>query len=199
MAMSRLVGLALAPVLWSAAALAEPSGRVVRVERSGLARVTPRVCEIHADSGTCLGEEPRSGQTVIVLDENHATAELQIVEAAAFSPSCPTLWTVKTRAVHLSNGESEGMGLIDPRLDAGRARMLTRDRLPASPSGSADDEVWRAFDRDGDGVADVVITRFGCDPAGRPAAGAMYCIDVWARTGTRMARATQLNFATCNR
>jgi hypothetical protein len=71
--------------------------------------------------------------------------------------------------------------------------------VPPSPSGSADDEVWRAVDRDGDGAADILLTRYSCDAAGRPSTGGTYCIDVWARTGARMMRTAQINFALCNR
>jgi hypothetical protein len=200
---SRLIGVAL--VLWSIAAAAGPSGRVVRVERAGSSRVAPRLCEIHGDSGNCLGEHPQSGQTVVVLDEHRVIAELQIVEVTSYSPSCPTLWSVKTRLVRGASGDSDGTGVIDPSLDANRARVLERSHMPPSPSGFPDDEVWRAIDRDGDGAADILLTRYGCDSQGRPVSGGFarvgntFCIDVWARTGARMTRTTQLNFGLCNR
>jgi hypothetical protein len=95
------------------------------------------------------------------------------------------------------------VGVIDPAVDINRAHMLDRSHLPPSPSGFSEEEVWRAVDRDGDGTADVLLTRYGCDAAGRPATGgprgSTYCIDVWARTGARMTRTAQLNFAHCNR
>jgi hypothetical protein len=180
---------------------AEPSGRVVRVERSGSSRIPPRLCEVHADGGNCVGEQPRVGQIVAVLDEHHVAAEVQIVEATPFSPSCPMLWTVKTRLLRGAPTDSDGIGVIDPGLDLTRAHLINRTQLPSSPSGMPDDEVWRAIDRDGDGAADILITRYGCDTSGRPAAsaGSMFCVDLWARTGARMTRTTQLNFALCNR
>ncbi|TMQ04696.1 MAG: hypothetical protein E6J90_50805 [Deltaproteobacteria bacterium] len=194
----RLIGVAL--VVWSATGFAAPGGRVVRVERSGGFRVAPRLCEIRGDTGNCLGEQPVSGQTVVVIDEHRVIAEVQIVEATSFSPSCPTLWAVKTRLVRGTPGDSDGVGVIDPNLDIVRARLLERSHMPASPSGFADEEVWRAIDRDGDGAADILLTRFGCDSQGRPApGGSNFCIDVWARTGTRMTRTTELNFGRCNR
>jgi hypothetical protein len=194
----RLVGVVVA--LWSAAAAAGPSGRVVRVERSGGSQIPPRLCDIHGDTGNCVGDEPRAGQTVVMLDERRVIAEVQIIEATSFSPSCPTLWSVKTRLVRGAPGDGDGLGVIDPSLDLARAHLIDRSRMPSSPSGSADDEVWRAIDRDGDGAADVVITRYSCDEAGRPTStGATHCVDLWARTGARMTRTTQLNFALCNR
>lgn len=195
-----LVASLLEPLALSPAAAAEPSGRVVRVERSGGSRIPPRLCEIHGDTGNCVGDEPRAGQTVAVLDERHVVAEVQIVEATSFSPSCPMLWTVKTRPLRGATADADGIGVIDPSLVAGRAHLLDRSRLPSSPSGMPDDEVWRAIDRDGDGAADILITRYSCDSSGRPgSAGSAFCIDVWARTGARMTRTTQLNFALCNR
>lgn len=196
--MPRLLGVVV--VLWSVAAAAAPSGRVVRVERSGGSRIAPRLCDIHGDTGNCVGDEPRAGQTVVMLDERRVIAEVQIVEATSFAPSCPTLWSVKTRVLRGAPGDSDGLGVIDPGLDLGRAHLVDRSRMPSSPSGSPDDEVWRAIDRDGDGAADIVITRYSCDSTGRPTAtGATYCVDLWARTGARMTRTTQLNFALCNR
>lgn len=195
--MPRLIGVALA--VWSTAAFAAPSGRVIRVERSGAARVPPRLCEIRGDTGNCLGEQPTPGQTVVVLDEHRVLAEVQIIEATSFSPSCPTLWAVRTRLVR-GPGDSDGVGVIDPSLDVSRARLLDRSHLPASPSGFPDDEVWRAVDRDGDGSPDILLTRFGCDAQGHPApGGGNFCIDIWARTGTRMTRTTELNFGHCGR
>ncbi len=181
-------------------AAAGPSGRVVRVERSGGSRIPPRLCEIRGDSGNCIGDEPRAGQIVAVLDEHRVVAEVQILEATSFSPSCPMLWTVKTRLLRGAPTDNDEIGVIDPSLDTARARLINRAQLPSSPSGLLDDEVWRAIDRDGDGAADILITRYGCDSSGRPtSAGSPLCIDLWARTGARMTRTTQLNLALCNR
>lgn len=195
--MSRLLCLAL--VLWSAAAAAGPNGRVVRVERSGRSRAAPQVCEIHGQTGNCIGDEPRTGQIVTVLDDHHVIADAQIVEVTSFSPSCPKLWKVKTRGSRGAAADSDGIGVIDPSLDPSRARVIDRSHAPPSPSGSPDEEVWRAIDRDGDGDPDILITRLGCDASGRPVSGGpASCVDVWARTGTRMTRTTQVDLAQCN-
>lgn len=195
-----MLACSLAALGLSPAALAGPSGRVVRVERSGGSRIPPRLCEIHGDAGNCVGEEPRTGQTVAVLDERRVVAEVQILEAVSFSPSCPMLWTVKTRLVRGAVPDNDGIGVIDPSLELGRAHLINRTQLPSSPSGMPDDEVWRAIDRDGDGAADILVTRYGCDAEGHATSTAgTFCIDLWARTGARMTRTTQLNFALCNR
>jgi hypothetical protein len=186
-------------VLWSATALAGPHGRVVRVERADVGpRVPPRLCEVRGDNGTCVGEEPKAGQRVVVLDEHHAVAEVEIVEAASLVSSCANLWTVKTRAIRGVAADNDGIGVIDPGLDPNRARVLDKNHMPASPSGIAGDEVWRAIDRDGNGTADILITRYSCDTSGTPSTSGAYCIDVWARLGARMTRTTQLNLARCS-
>lgn len=186
-------------VLASTTALAGPRGRVLRVERVGGAQVAPRLCEVRSDTGTCVGDPPTAGQRVAVFDDRRVVAELEVVEAASLVTSCASLWTVKTRAVHGARADGEGIGVIDPGLDPARARLLDKDHLPASPSGLSGDEVWRAIDRDGDGTADILITRYSCDGAGKPVSGGgTSCIDVWARLGARMIRTTQLNLAQCN-
>ena len=128
------------------------------------------------------------------------SSDLQILEATSFLPSCPMLWTVKTRLVRGAVPDSDGIGVIDPSLDVARAHLINRIQLPSNPGGISDDDVWRAVDRDGDGAADILITRYGCDAEGHPSSAAStFCIDLWARTGARMTRTTQFNFGLCNR
>jgi hypothetical protein len=193
----------LAIVVWSAVAGAAPSGRVIRIERAGgPSTVVPRLCEIRGDSGTCVGDEPRVGQTVVVLDERRVLAEVQVTEVASVVAACPNLWTVKTRPVRGSRHDGTGaggIGVIDPALNPSRAHVLDRSHLPPSPGGMPNEEIWRAIDRDGDNTADIMITRYSCDSSSKPqGSGSIYCIDVWARIGTRLMRTTQLNFAQCN-
>jgi len=205
----RIVGVAL--TLAATVAVAAANGRVVRIVRSGAGPgAAPRLCEIRGDGGNCVGEEPKPGQMVTVLDERHVIAEVQIIEANSLLAGCRNLWSVKTRVVHGGAADSDGIGVIDPSINPSRARMLDKNRLPASPSGQPGEEVWRAIDRDGDGTADILITRYSCDASSRPVAGSTYCIDVWERSraqgdqdgqGARpakMSRATRLNFAQCN-
>lgn len=185
-------------VLWSITAIAGPRGRVIRVERtSGGRAVAPRFCVLHAEGGMCLGEQPAPGQTVRMLDEQHVVAEVQIVETTSSLAGCPNLWMVKTREVNSAPLDSDGLGVIDPNLDPNRAHALDKAHMPESPSGLSGDDVWQAIDSDGDGSADIVVTRYGCDSAGKPATRAnTYCIDVWARIGSRMTRTT--HFSQCS-
>jgi hypothetical protein len=197
----RLTAFAIA--LWSATAAAGANGRVIRIERTGGAsNVAPRLCDIRGDTGTCVGDEPRVGQTVVVLDERHVLAEVQIVEVASVIAACTNLWKVKTRAMRgttTDNNGNNGIGVIDPAINPSRAHVLDRNHLPASPGGLPSEEIWRAIDRDGDGTADIMITRYTCDASSKPTTvGTTACIDVWARIGPRMMRTTQVNFAQCN-
>ena len=197
--MPRLVGLVFA---WSATGLAAPAGRVVRVERTGgPASAPPRICQVRADEGNCIGAEPRNGQTVLVLDDHQVVAEVQVIDAKLTLPSCENLWTIKVRTLRGSLSDGDKLGVIDDAVSPTRARVLDKAHL-VSPSGQPGDEVWHALDRDGDGTADVMITRFRCNAAGKAVTDPTnYCLDIWARApGSRsgkLVRTTQLNFATC--
>lgn len=174
-------------------------GRVVRIERATSGNTAPRLCEVRPDAGTCIGEEPRAGQAVYVVTERGVIGEAQITEPATAMTTCANLWSVKLRLVHGDVPGADGIGVIDPGLDARRARVLDKAHLPPSPSGQAGDEVWRAIDRDGDGLADIVFTHYACDAAGGfVLGGTEYCLDIWAHLRSRMVRTTQLNFAKCN-
>jgi hypothetical protein len=176
-----------------------PPGRVERVDRAGRAPVAPRLCEIRGDAGTCVGDEPKPGQPMVVLGEHGLLAEAQVTEATSVVTTCTNLWSVKLRILHGDAPDSDGIGVIDSSLDPHHARVLDKAHMPASPSGLSGDEVWRAIDRDGDGTADILFTHYSCDAAGALiTGGSEYCLDIWARVHTRMIRTTQLNFAQCN-
>jgi hypothetical protein len=185
--------------MWSATAVAGPQGRVVRVERTPTWHAAPGICDLHGDVGLCFGEEPRAGQTVIALDERQVVAELQVVEASNQVLRCANLWRIKTRATRGALHDGEGIGLIDRSVDVQRAHVIDHPDLRMGPGGHTGDDVWRAIDRDGDGDADAMLTRYTCDDTGHPVAGASsHCIDVWARIGKRMTRTAQINLAQCN-
>lgn len=196
--MSRRLGVAF--VLWSATAMAGPDGRVIRVERTGgNSNVAPRLCTVRGNAGMCIGEEPKAGQTVVVLDERHVMAELQIVEATSVAASCANLWMVRTRPIRGVAADREATGVIDPSVNPSRARVLDKNHTPASPNGLSNEEIWQAIDRDGDGTADLLITRYSCDSSGRPVTGGITsCVDIWARIGAKMTRTVQLDLAQCN-
>jgi len=203
--MRRLAGIAL--VMCSATSAATPSGRVVRIERTGGPSAhSPMLCQVRGDGGNCVGDEPRAGQSVIVLDEHRVVAEVQVIETKATLPGCENLWTIKTRPLRGVVTDGDRIGVIDESVNPSRARLVDKANL-SSPSGQPGDEVWHAIDRDGDGVADIVSTRYSCDASGRPMTGATtFCLDIWSRSpgarpaqgGGKLIRTTQLNFAMCN-
>lgn len=187
---------------WSAVATAAPNGRVIRVDRGGgPASPPPRICQVHAGEGKCVGAEPRGGQTMLVLDHHQRVAEVQVTDAKRAVPGCENLWNVQVRMVRGRLSDGEKLGVIDDLVNPIRVRLLDPSHL-VSPSGESGDEVWNAIDRDGDGTADVMVTRFRCDADGRPVTDpANYCLDIWTRDpaarGAKLVRTTQLNFATC--
>jgi hypothetical protein len=47
------------------------------------------------------------------------------------------------------------------------------------------------FDRDGDHIADIILSQSSCDGSGS------MCIEEWLRVEGRMVRVHQVNFQTC--
>jgi len=183
-------------------ALAAPraKGRVIRVERSRGTAAVPRVCDIRGDrSGTCIGTEPLVGEIVSVLDESGVLAEVKITEATPFATgagSCTSLWNIKTDLVRgdVSSIPIRTIGIVDPQIHPRRGRNLAREQFPPPPSGRADDQVVVAVDRDGDRVADIVLTQSACEGSSAPTGT---CLDEYANMNGRMVRVHQTNFASC--
>lgn len=176
-----------------------PRGRVVRVERKRGPGPPPQICDVSADKGgNCFGDEPKVGDTIVLLDESGAVGEARIVETSAFmlagrgTKACEGLWSIKTELVRgdLTSSLGRTMGLVDPTMSARRGHLMPKDQL-TSPSGRTDDMPAVGFDRDGDKVADVVLSQTTCDGAGS------MCIEEWVRTGGRMVMVRQVNFANC--
>ena len=190
-------------------ALAQPAlgaprqaGKVVRVERTRATSATPRICDVQPDkTGNCFGPEPTIGDIITLVDESGIVGEVRVVEISAFAlngrPSnpakgCDGLWSVKTDLLRgdLSNSIARTVGVIDPGMHPRRGRLIAKDRLTA-PSGHSDDNPQLGFDRDGDRVADIVLTQTSCDGAGS------MCIEEWVRVKGEMKRVHQVNFQNC--
>jgi hypothetical protein len=176
-----------------------PPGKVVRVERARGTTVTPRICDVQADkNGNCFGAEPKVGDIITLLDETGTVGEVRISETAPFvlagrsNKSCEGLWSVKTELIRgdLSNMVGRTMGVIDPGLHPRLGRMIPKEQLSA-PSGRADETPAVGFDRDGDRVADIVLSQSTCDGSGS------MCIEEWLRVEGRMVRVHQVNFQNC--
>ena len=181
------------------AAVAGPSGRVIRVERTSEgATFVPEMCLLRGDDGLCVGGKPELGRIAFVFDAQRVLAEVEVIEATA-TPTCGQLWNIRVRLRRGALTDVEAIAVIDPRVVPARARVIDTERTTASIPSGIEDEVWRAIDRDGDDAADILLTRYTCDASGRRATGVTsYCMDVWARIGAKVVRTSQLNFANCN-
>jgi hypothetical protein len=184
------------------AAEAAPRGRVVRVERDTLGPV-PRRCSMAPGLGElrCYGE-PRKGERIAVIDLSAGTVRGELViesvsaELPAFSMCVnPGVHTVK--AAYASGGDAGGdlLGLRGAKLDRRTARVM-KD-VPA-PSGRAGDAVEVAVDTDGNGRADLVLTRYACDQDGRPSQDdAGDCFDTYMGRDGGLRRVHQDIFRVC--
>ena len=199
--MSRAVGLGLLVValMATAAAAPRPRGKVVRVERKRGNNVVPRICDVQPDrTGNCFGDEPKPGDIVTLLDETGITGEVRITEVVQFalagraSKGCEGLWSIKHEVLRgdLSNVGARTMGVVDPAMHPRNGRLIPKDQLQPS-SGSTDEVPQIGIDRDGDHVADLILSQSSCGGSGS------MCIEEWLRVEGRMVRVHQVNFQTC--
>lgn len=199
--MSRALGPGLLVVALMASAAAAPraKGKVVRVERHRGSSVLPRICDVQNDrTGNCFGEEPKTGDLITLVDENGITGEVRITEVIAFSlagrnsKGCDGLWSIKHELLRgdLSTVSGRTMGVIDPGMHPRNGRMIPKEQLQP-PSGRSDEVPAIGFDRDGDRVADIILSQSSCDGSGS------MCIEEWLRVEGRMVRVHQVNFQTC--
>ena len=192
-----LVGLIAGPAIGDPQG--RPRGKVVRVERQRGTSAPPRICDVQADkNGNCFGTEPKAGDIITLVDENGIVGEARITETAAFAlagranKGCDGLWSVKTEMLRgdLATMVGRTMGLIDPGLNPRLGRMIPKEQLTA-PSGRSDEVPAVGFDRDGDRVADVILSQSTCDGSGS------MCIEEWLRVDGKMVRVHQVNFQNC--
>jgi len=187
-----------APLALGAMADAAPrtKGKVVRVERSRATGDVPRVCEVRAlEGGVCFGPAPIVGDIVTVLSEQRVIAEVRVTESQEYATrgsSCPGLYTIKVELVRGNfDADESTIGIVDRDLDPHAARKLSRGDQPESPSGRAGESVQIAVDREGDGIADILVVQSDCDGTGQ------LCLDEWARVDRKMVRVVQTNFSNC--
>ncbi len=193
-----------ATIAVAAAAAAQPirRGKISVLERP---RVSPRaalrfcpITEPDTWRGTCYGGAPRVGDEVQLYNEQgyRGRGELVAVEASV-QDTCgsESAWDVDYRAI-------ETKGRIDPytfgltiavfgmdQSSRGRGHFVPSPYTLSSPSGNPDEKAWLAFDADGDGTADVLVTAYQCSRTPPPrigskaAGGAVspYCLDYWVR------------------
>lgn len=190
---------ALAP---SAIGAPRQPGKVVRVERTRATASVPRICDVQPDkTGNCFGPEPGIGDLITLVDESGVIGEARVSETSSFAlngrPSnpakgCDGLWSVKVEILRgdVSSSIARTVGVIDAGMNPRRGRMIPKAQL-SPPSGRSDDNPAFGFDRDGDRVADIVLTQTSCDGAGS------VCIEEWVRVSGEMKRVHQVNFQNC--
>lgn len=158
-----LVGLAAAaPPVWAA-----PKGQVVRVERSGVTRISrPLMCNFEGNGGTslCYGLAPRVGAVGVVFDGERRLG-LAVVTSTTSEPSaCPVSsgWNYQ----HAPRGapvRADGAWIVfDAGLDLERAAVVPSSD-PSLPQERSNWGPWLAVDRDGDALADLVVYTNSCD------------------------------------
>jgi hypothetical protein len=180
-------------------AWASPRGRVVRIERSRtVSNVIPILCELRQDmSGMCVGgTSPQIGDVVLVVDETHMIAEVRITSAQRLSQKCDTRWSVSGEILRGDMAQAQrrkSIGLIDSTLDRRGTRRIDEKNIP-SPNGDPDGSVGLGVDRDGDGIADLVVTQSRCQAQ---SGGGNECIELWTKRDKGMTRAWTTNLRNC--
>jgi len=191
-----LGGLALAG---AAAPVAEgaPPGRVIRVERAR-AVVAPRFCVQPAGGQRVCFGRPREGEHIALIDaENKMIRGDFVIDTIADATEmgarglCVDSGAFAVRG-HLLRGDADpDVDLIGLRGLVLGARAQVLDGVDA-PSGRPEETVDLALDTDGDGRADVVVTRFPCDAAGAmDLAADGRCFDIHVEERGRLRRTSR--------
>ncbi len=191
--MLRFVGVLLVGI--SIPALAEtPRGKVVRVERERtFPMVTPVLCvQMQADgSGLCIGPQPKTGDSVILVDETQVLAEIKIDGATKAMPNCDSVWSVTGSVIKgdvTAGKRNKSIGLIDANVSKTGARRVPESKTTKP---APDSRVEIAIDRDGDGTADVVASEATCPGVGGE------CIEFWTRRPKGLERVWTANLRIC--
>jgi hypothetical protein len=140
-------------------------GKVVRVERSTHARTQPLACSMYYGSGTCYGQEILVGTIASVVDEKGVRAEVRVKEVTPQPDRCgnPTGWSF---TVDTLSGDVNAPGqiwlVIDLPIHGLRTMQPGTWQVPTGKQENA----WAAFDSQGDGTADYMVTWHNCDVTG---------------------------------
>jgi hypothetical protein len=180
-------------------AIAAPHGKVVRVERQVASAVLdPSLCQFQAHDGTglCLGTV-KTGDIVVLLSTDAVVGEVRVDEAKPTKPACPLLQNIKGTLMKgtLAGGNNGNvLGIVGGGIDRSHGRMVADPSTTPSPNGR--DLVRAAVDRDGDGVADIVMTQSQCDPT---STSSEVCFDMWATANTSrtMRQVQHVNLQNC--
>jgi hypothetical protein len=194
---NRLVGLAAVVVV---ATIAPPDGsarpgRIVRIERPRTGnKGTLRVCQYHGESSVmCYGTPPRPGESGTLLtdiqpgarptDGVRGVVKVEEVTATNLSnpgggaqPCATGMWTAKLVADpnRVDSYASNVWIIFDAALGPEARLVQPPNELPGKVSGEA---APVTIDRDGDNVADYMVTWYQSDSSGT--SGMRYTLDFW--------------------
>lgn len=189
--MLRLIGMIVVGMALPAVA-ETPVGKVIRVERERtLPSVTPILCvQIQPDgTGLCIGPQPKTSESVILVDETQVIAEIKVDSVTKAQPNCDSVWNITGSVVRgdISQGNRKAIGLIDSNTSTTAARVVPKKKLPKL---AQTDRVELGIDRDGDGTPDVIAAGSSCPGGGE-------CIEFWARRAKGLEKVWSTNLQSC--
>jgi hypothetical protein len=150
------------------------AGKVVRVER---ARARPavglRICPLpysESSQGTCMGGEPRAGDTGALFDfEGDYLGKIRVTYVvssqrddlcAAESAFDFTYELVDMRKA--AGAVTFAVAVFGVEVDPAKARLITDSGKLVAPDGNPAAQPWLGMDGDGDDSADIMVTAFEC-------------------------------------
>ena len=180
---------------------AEPrrGGKVVRVERARVVRRAPVLfCPMpftDKNRGVCYGRAPAVGDKALMFDyEQHYIGQLRVTSVGPSQNDPCDSGTAFDFTYELTDkvdaafkrGMLFSIATFGLDLDSRRAQLITDNGQLPNPGQSSRAQPWMGLDRDGDSIADVVVTAFECTdvapaPPARVATGhkQTFCLDYW--------------------
>jgi len=164
------------------------AGKVVRVERvRGAKRVVPRLLALQSQTrAMAYVTPPQLGAEVVILDYEGVAGRGTVSAIEANQQPCQDyVFNVDLEIDGWNHPFAYGFGIVGvPVTDD--ARALQWPYGAPTPSGRAQESVWVAVDRDGDGGEDMLVTHYACadtEPPGPSSAvsTAPYCFDIYLR------------------
>lgn len=175
----------LAIALGTVAGAAQPTGRVVRIERRSASHI-PVLCTREGDDLRCL-QQPRVGDTLLELDGSGVTSRMTI-ESVRPPLGCDRRWhAVPTpRFPHRPDPNAAPVLVIDARIDPEAAHQIS----DASVVIAGDHDVVLAYARGEGEEPDVVLLRGRC--------GRAPCYATWERLDETYRRVATLALHRCD-
>ncbi|MCX5746063.1 MAG: hypothetical protein NT062_26595 [Proteobacteria bacterium] len=166
-------------------AVAQPHGKIVRIERPGHHAGVLRFCDVRADkeASQCFGPiAPVKGDLVSVVDDTHKVIDLKVATVTPMQDTCKVAWLVTYDGITPDLAPRGGIvsGVIGGAIGPRGHRVTTYDRKKI-PDGFPEEQIIFAIDRDGNEQPEIAVSLFMCDKSGQPSAtGDDFCINLWA-------------------